>query len=78
MEESTSTKKPLIHHDWTKEDHGEYRRKIVRESQRKRREQAKEQGLCQMCARNLPRTGYTTCEACYTRVRAWQDKRRKK
>ncbi len=77
MEESTSIKKPLIKHDWSKEDYAEYRRKIVRESQRKRREQAKEQGLCQICAKNLPRIGYTTCEQCYIRVLKWQEKRKK-
>ena len=77
MEESTSIKKPLIRHDWSKEDHAEYRKKLVRESQRKRREAAKEQGLCQMCARELPRVGYATCEKCYARVLAWKEKRQK-
>lgn len=76
MDESTSTEKTLIHHDWDKEDYGEYRRKIVRESQRKRRAKARTQGLCLICAKNPAAEGYTACAECYSRVLKWHGRQR--
>lgn len=77
MDELTSTEKPLIYHDWTKEDYREYRCKICRESQKKRRQKAKEDGLCVICARNLTEHGYSTCTECLTRVKECQKRRTK-
>ena len=48
----------------TPEEHKEYRRKIVRESQRKRRMLTREQGLCTICCNDLPEPGYKTCKRC--------------
>lgn len=76
MEKLTSTEK--TYHDWSVENYGEYRRKLVRESQRKRREKARSLGLCIICATNPSLTGYSTCQKCYARVRIWQYKKRKK
>lgn len=77
MEELTSTKKNLIRHNWSVEDHGEYRRKLSRESQRKRRSGAREKGLCIMCVKSPREFGRSTCQKCYERVLIWQYKKRK-
>lgn len=71
MSESTSTKKRQRK---TYAEYIEYRRKMARESQRKRRIRAKEQGLCSICVKNPATEGYATCEQCYARVRIWQVK----
>lgn len=69
----------LIRHDWTKEDYREYRKRIVRESQRRRRAKAREKGLCTMCARFPAEQDRMTCNYCYNRVVKWNSvhKRRK-
>lgn len=72
MSESTLTEKPPVSHDWTKEDYAEYRRKLCRESQRKRRAAAREKGYCVICANRPALEGYATCQQCYERVRLWQ------
>lgn len=74
MSESTSTEKNLVYHDWTKEDYGEYRRKMCRESQRKRRAKARLNGMCSICCKYPAIEGYKTCQDCYSRVRVWQAK----
>ena len=77
MDGLTSTKKPLIYHDWSKEDYTEYRRKINREAQRKRRAKARENGYCVICAKNFTEYGYYTCNECLTRVKKCQSKKRR-
>lgn len=77
MDESISTKKPLIKHDWNKEDYIEYRRKLCRESQKKRRQKAKEEGKCVICVRNLAEHGYSTCAECLARIKKSQKRRTK-
>ena len=52
----------------TVEEYQEYRRAIVREAQRKRRQRAQETGLCICCVKNKPDAGYKTCRACRMRV----------
>lgn len=66
-----------VRHDWSKEDYGEYRRKIVRESQKKRRKKAMEKGLCPICCIRTPIEGRSTCEICLNRVKTWQNKNRR-
>lgn len=46
----------------TGEEYKEYRRRVVRESQRKRRMLARERGLCSICCNDLPEPGYKTCK----------------
>ena len=68
------TQKAPMKHNWNEEDYAEYRREVVRESQRRRREKAKREGLCPICfTRQLP-VGRGTCEYCSKRVadRAWE------
>lgn len=50
------------------ETYAEYRKAVVRESQRKRRAAAKEQGLCSICCLNIPEMGYKTCSTCRKRI----------
>lgn len=64
----------LIRHDWNKEDYTEYRRKICRESQRKRRRLAVEKGLCSICATYPAREVKLTCEYCNDRAIAWKNR----
>lgn len=66
----------LIRHDWTKEDWSEYRKKINRESQRKRRMIAAKKGLCRMCGSKQPLPGKKTCKDCLDRVKQWQKENR--
>lgn len=67
-------------HDWTVEDHAAYRAEIVRTAQRKRRQLAKENGLCSICCRNIPEAGHKTCKSCRVKIteanykRYWRDK----
>jgi len=42
------------------------RRKIVRESQKRRRDKAKAEGLCVLCCREKVIDGRTLCERCRT------------
>ena len=49
----------------------EYRRDIVNKSQRKRRENARKNGLCCICCVREPRVGFKTCEECSARARAY-------
>ena len=49
------------------EEYLEYRRRLSRESQRKRREKASEAGMCVICCRNKT-NGKRTCEACRKRI----------
>ena len=49
------------------------RRKIVRESQRRRRERAKEKGMCIICCIRLPEDGYKTCRECIERVKNYEN-----
>lgn len=71
MDELTSTEKNHIRHD-SDEIFKEYRRRIVREAQRKRRAKAREKGLCLICAKHPAMENYSVCEECYARVRKWQ------
>lgn len=50
------------------EEYIDYRRKVVRESQRRRRLLAKEQGLCSICCLNIPDAGHVTCLDCRMRI----------
>ena len=50
------------------ENYIEYRRAVVRESQRRRRLEAKKKGLCCICCLNVPEKGHVTCRACINRV----------
>lgn len=63
-------------HDWKKENYEEYREKIVRESQKRRRERAKAQGKCIICCREQADQGKTTCKSCRDRVRKYAKLRR--
>ena len=58
------TQKKPIRHNWNEEDYAEYRRKVVRESISKRREKAREEGLCPICCTRLPTIGKKTCDQC--------------
>ena len=42
------------------------RRKIVRDSQKRRRDKAKAEGLCVLCCREKAIEGRTLCERCRT------------
>lgn len=53
----------------TAEEHKAYRRQIVRESQRRRRAEAKKTGMCSMCCTKPARKGFKTCEDCAERSR---------
>lgn len=55
-------------HDWKKENYEEYRKKITRECQKRRREKAKAQGKCIICCREQADQGKTTCKSCRNRV----------
>lgn len=46
----------------------EYRRAVIRESQRRRRQEAKEKGLCSICCLNIPDEGHVTCKPCRMRI----------
>lgn len=63
-------------HDWTVEDYAEYRRAMVRESQRKRRALARAAGKCTMCAIRPHAPGRLTCDECNDRVKAYNKRRR--
>ena len=63
-------------HDWTVESYEEYRSRIVRESQQRRRWRARMQGLCPICAMRKPTGWQKTCEVCRDRIKAYQKARR--
>ena len=67
MDESTSTEKGLSF-----EEKKERRLKQIRECQRRRRANAKENGKCGVCAKNPVMPGYKTCKACNNRAKVWQ------
>ena len=52
----------------TPEEYQEYRRKVVRASQKKRRALAKERGLCSICCLRVPDRGRVTCAECRERI----------
>jgi hypothetical protein len=57
-----------IKHDWSVEDYEEYRRTLSRNSQKKRREEAKKKGMCSICCRNKARKDKLTCAECSERI----------
>lgn len=61
----------------TPEEYQEYRREVVRASQRKRRMIAKERGLCSICCRNVPETGLKTCKECRIKISMMNSRRAK-
>lgn len=67
MSESTLTEKSL-----SPEEKKERRLKQIRECQRRRRANAKENGKCSVCAKNPVMPGYKTCKACNDRAKIWQ------
>jgi hypothetical protein len=64
-------------HDWSKEDYRAYRNKLCAESQKKRREKAKADGICVMCCCRPARQGMVTCRECSMRSASYTTKRRK-
>jgi len=69
--------KNSIKHDWTIKDYREYRRKLCRESQRKRRERAMAGGFCRICCVKPAVHGHVTCEACASYAREYQRRNRR-
>lgn len=65
-------------HDRKAEDYKEYRKKIVRECQKRRRERAKAQGKCIICCKEQADQGTTTCRNCRERVRKYAKMRKEK
>ena len=55
-------------HDWEKEDYDEYRKEVVRKSQKFRREIARGNGLCIICCKEPARKHMATCLNCSTRI----------
>ena len=53
-----------------------YRRSMSRISQRKRRAEAREKGLCVMCCRIPARMDRKTCADCCRRSGEWQKRKR--
>lgn len=68
MERLTSTKS----RQRDSNEYREYRRAVIRESQRKRRALARENGLCGICAKEPVADGYVTCQLCRERMKRWQ------
>ena len=64
-------------HDWTVEEYAEYRRAVIRQSQRKRRALAKAVGLCSICCSRVHAPGRVTCDECNNRVKAYNRRRAK-
>ena len=62
-------------HDWTVEDHAEYRRAVVRQSQKKRRALAKAAGLCSICGSRVRASGRLTCDICNDFVKTYYRRR---
>lgn len=59
----------------TDEEYKEYRRRIVRESQRRRRMQAAKDGKCVICATRPARQGKKTCEQCCQQIMGYMKKK---
>ncbi len=55
--------------------HSEQRKKIVRKSQKKRRAEAREKGLCIQCCIGIPAQGRKSCPKCLERARAYSRKK---
>lgn len=53
-----------MRHDLSVEDYHEWRNGVVSECQKRRREKAKEKGLCRICCIREAREGRTTCYEC--------------
>ncbi len=49
-------------------EYKERRRKSTRECQRRRREKAKQNGVCSICCKNPARPGKKTCDICLARA----------
>lgn len=58
----------MVKHDWSVEDYEEYRKRLSRESQQRRREKAIKTGMCLICCKNKARKGKRTCEECSARI----------
>ena len=52
----------------TPDEYLEYRRRILRESQARRRAKAKASGMCQICCVQRPDKGLSTCPDCIQRI----------
>ncbi len=63
--------------DMTDDEYKEHRRKVVRESQRKRRAQAAKDGKCVICATRPARKGKRTCAQCCSQITSCYQKRRR-
>lgn len=61
--------------DKTSEEYKEYRREIVRKSQRKRRMLAKKNGLCPICGWRKAEAGFVNCIECKQKAREYAKKR---
>ena len=60
--------------DRNSEEYKEHRRKICRESTRKRREAARAAGLCIQCVLVPPMLGRTLCKRCMAKQSAYSKK----
>ena len=58
------------------ESYIDYRRAVVRESQKRRRAKAAEDGLCEICCIRKPEKGYHTCRECIERIKGNQKQAR--
>lgn len=47
----------------------EYRKEIVRKSQRRRRAKARKTEMCSQCCKGIPEKGRKTCPACLEKAR---------
>lgn len=50
------------------ENYMDYRRAVVRESQKRRRAKAAEDGMCVICCIRKPERGHRTCRDCIERI----------
>ena len=62
-------------HVWDDEGYTNYRRRIVRESQRRRRMKAESEGRCIVCCINDADIGKKTCSECRKKISGAQKKR---
>lgn len=56
------------------DEHTLYRRKIVRESQKRRRDYARQQGMCSICCKRPAEANHKTCPVCIARAKAYKKK----
>ena len=61
--------------DKTSEEYKEYRREIVRNSQRKRRALAKKNGICPICGWRKAEEGFINCTECKQKAKEYAKKR---